>query len=200
MHMNSPAAVASFTSKNLVFTHADTTGLPLSRNGTADSKQSRSTQRRRRTALLKMMADEVSANSQHIKKSNDHCDRELSKLLTDYFSFDSVKYTSISASLFDFKKEELWRPTIPSIKTTTANNNPKLPNMPAIPYSASAQSSMFPRAQALSMASPKSQAAFDTRAESPASSTSESSSKSTASILSQQSMTASALIVGNKFI
>ncbi|KAI8840683.1 hypothetical protein BJ741DRAFT_661957 [Chytriomyces cf. hyalinus JEL632] len=73
--------------------------------------------------------------------------------------------------------------------------------MPAIANSASAQSSsMFPRAQALSMASPKSQPASDTRAESPVSTTSESSTASTASILSQQSMTASALFVGNNNI
>ncbi|KAI8841159.1 hypothetical protein BJ741DRAFT_661833 [Chytriomyces cf. hyalinus JEL632] len=78
------------------------------------------------------------------------------------------------------------------------NNNPKLQNMPAIANSASVQSSMFPRAQALSMGSPK--PASEARAESPASTTSVSSSKSTASILSQQSMKASALFVGNKFI
>ncbi|KAJ3241755.1 hypothetical protein HDU77_010949 [Chytriomyces hyalinus] len=79
----------------------------------------------------------------------------------------------------------------------TTNNNS---NMPAIANSASAQSSMFPRVQALSMGSPKPQPASEIRAKSPASTTSESSTTSSASILSQQSMTASALFLGNKFI
>ncbi|KAI8831826.1 hypothetical protein BJ741DRAFT_667657 [Chytriomyces cf. hyalinus JEL632] len=214
MHKNSPAAVASFTSKNLVFTHNDSTGLPLSRNGTADSTQSRSSLKKRscdNAPRLDMCKARIGPIERVLRLAIRSLDDLVSSAVTGVSLTQKLirkRDSNAEAEPIIGKHEtgssaDINKGGQPSLHQNNDNNQQphNNSNMPAIASSAGAQSSsMFPCAQALSMGSPKPQPASETRAESPVSTASESSTTSIASILSQQSMTASALFLGNKVI